>query len=487
MAHWSGEVEFDFVGDENQGNFVATGKVVPMLTQLLAAGNVEGAMRLYEGSNASVAAELLAQASSLSSVSQKHLGQMFLMARDFGSAAKVFEQGRRFGDAAQMHEKAGDFAAAARCYEKEGDLPHAAAALERSGQIDAALALYQRSQNFEAMAECLARQKRFFDAALVYQRLNNVRGEVEMLRLVPVTDPKRIEAVKRLGDLLERHGHLAPAAQLLVETLQQVQQASGDRELLASLIRRLEAMGKHEHANQVRSFAQKQLTSGSVAAPPKPNVPAAPAAAAAVAVAAAPAKKSGSGDPFDNFVDPFGGAVGPAAAAAPAPAPTPIPADPFDSFADPFQGGAQARANNDAYSYLKAIPIFGELALADMKDLYRICEGAAWQSGATVIEQGVQGKGLVVILAGSVQVLRVDGAKTLPLATLSAGSYVGEISLVDDAPTSARVAAQGEVKALFISRARFEQYLYTHEAAALKIYTLFTKTLAERLRQANKR
>ncbi|MBI5545480.1 MAG: cyclic nucleotide-binding domain-containing protein, partial [Deltaproteobacteria bacterium] len=89
--------------------------------------------------------------------------------------------------------------------------------------------------------------------------------------------------------------------------------------------------------------------------------------------------------------------------------------------------------------------------------------------------------------AGTVQVLRVDGAKVVPLASLQQGQYVGELSLVDEAPTSARVVAQSGVRGMFISRLRFQQYLYTHEAAALRIYTLFTKTLAERLRQANKR
>jgi CRP-like cAMP-binding protein len=86
-----------------------------------------------------------------------------------------------------------------------------------------------------------------------------------------------------------------------------------------------------------------------------------------------------------------------------------------------------------------------------------------------------------------VQVVSVQGSATKPLATLGPGAYVGEISLVDDAPTSARVVAKSPVRALVISREKFQQYLYSHETAALRIYTLFTKTLSERLRVANKR
>jgi len=47
---------------------------------------------------------------------------------------------------------------------------------------------------------------------------------------------------------------------------------------------------------------------------------------------------------------------------------------------------------------------------------------------------------------------------------------------------SAHVRARTAVRALRISRAAFEHYLDTHEAAALRIYRLFTQNLAERVR-----
>jgi len=494
MSRAGGEVEFEFLGDESEGgNFVATGKVVPMLTTLLAKGDVEGAMQLYEGCDTTVAAELLTQSKTMSSISLKNLGAMFVLARDFTSAATVFESGKRYADAAKMFEQGSDFIAAARCHERAGELPKAAAAFERAGKPDAALELYQKLGPSEELALCMARQHLYWEAAKVYAQLNNTKGEVENLRMVPMTSPNRIPAVKRLGDLMERHGHLGPAAQLLVETLQQLQAAQGDRELLTTLIRRFEAMGRHDHAERVRALSMKQLGPGagteapgslaprpSPSAPPRlapqppPSAPAPVRASAATVMPADPFKAAAapaSSDPFASFVDPFGGggaSSGAAASSKAAPAAAPVPA-------------------NDGYGQLKAIPIFGELALPDMKDLHRISEATIYAPGFTIIEQGVKGVGLVVILQGSVQVLRVDGGKTTPLATLSPGSYVGELSLVDDAPTSARVVAQEPVRALVISRERFSQYLYTHEAAATRIFMLFTRTLAERLRQANKR
>lgn len=108
-----------------------------------------------------------------------------------------------------MYEQGGDYASAARCFETAGDFAKAAAAKERAGDVAGALALYLKANAHEAMAECLNRAQRFFEAAQVYQKLSNVRAEVEMLRMVPVDDPNRLPAVKRLSDLLERHGHMA--------------------------------------------------------------------------------------------------------------------------------------------------------------------------------------------------------------------------------------------------------------------------------------
>lgn len=473
MSRAGGEIEFEFQDDASEeGSFVATGKVVPMLTTLLASGKVEEAMQLFEGCEAGVAADLIAQTKTMSSVSLKNLGAMFVLARDFGSAAKVYESGKKFGEAAKLYEQANDLAAASRCYEKDGNLGKVAALLERAGKGEEALEIHRKLGPTEEMAHCMSRQHRFWEAAQIYQHLGNVRSEVESLRLVPVASPDRLSAVKRLGDLMEAHGQLGQAAQLLIETAGQVPAALSDRELLAALVRRLETLGRNDQADRVRGFLQKLLGPGTPAAA-QPQLTAATVTAVVTPVPAKPAPapkpRPASADPFDTLVDPFGGGALPAASATVTTAVvTPRPA-------------------NDGYGQLKAIPIFGELALPDMKDLHRISEPVNYPPGSTIIEHGVEGVGLVVILQGEVQVLRVDGATAVPLATLGAGSYVGELSLVDEAPTSARVQAKTPVRALLISRARFQQYLYTHEAASTRIYMLFTRTLAERLRQANKR
>ncbi|MDY7230072.1 cyclic nucleotide-binding domain-containing protein [Hyalangium rubrum] len=134
------------------------------------------------------------------------------------------------------------------------------------------------------------------------------------------------------------------------------------------------------------------------------------------------------------------------------------------------------------YGYLKAIPIFGELSLEDMKDLYRVAQQVLIPEGATVLEKGAQGSGLFVLLEGTVDVFSGPEPDAKRLNTLGPGAYLGEISLIQDGPTSAHVRARTAVRALRITRAGFQHYLDTHEGAALRIYRLFTRNLAARVR-----
>ncbi|NVJ01029.1 cyclic nucleotide-binding domain-containing protein [Myxococcus sp. AM009] len=143
---------------------------------------------------------------------------------------------------------------------------------------------------------------------------------------------------------------------------------------------------------------------------------------------------------------------------------------------------AQQPPPPDGYEYLKAIPLFGELPLVDMKDLYQLARPVQFAQGATVLEKGAPGSGLLVLLEGTVDVLVGPEPGARLLNTLGPGAFIGEISLILDGDTSAQVCARTAVRALRVTRVDFQHYLDTHEAAALRILRLFTEKLAERVR-----
>ncbi len=419
MSTWA--AEFDFVEDgSGEGKFVNSTNVSGQLHTLIGRGEVDQAARIYEENGGAAASALLDEAKLASSNTRRLMAEMFKKARDFGNSARVLEMNGQIAEAAALYEQSGAFAEAAAAHQRAGQLAEAAAAFERVGQIQAAIDLYRQADQKESLADCLARHERYAEAAEVYRQLRNVRAEVEMLRAVPLTDPGRVASIRRLARLLEQFGRGEQAVQLILADFRTHEGARRDPELQATAIRLLEAAGRTEEAEKLKAALARVGTAPS-APPSRPST---------------------------------------------APGSNPAPGD------------AGLPASGEAYGYLKAIPIFGELNLADMRDLFRIAREVHHPDGTRLIEQGTPSPGLWVIIAGRVEVRAGDKR----LNTLEAGAYVGEISLVRDAPTSATVIAQGAVRALLVPKQVFEHYLYEHPAAAIAIYRLFAQNLADRVR-----
>lgn len=77
--------------------------------------------------------------------------------------------------------------------------------------------------------------------------------------------------------------------------------------------------------------------------------------------------------------------------------------------------------------------------------------------GTVLIREGDEGRGLFLILAGEVDVTKDDGGTRVPLASLKAGDVFGEISLIEQSPTTATVTAARRTTVMFLARELFER------------------------------
>jgi CRP-like cAMP-binding protein len=107
-----------------------------------------------------------------------------------------------------------------------------------------------------------------------------------------------------------------------------------------------------------------------------------------------------------------------------------------------------------------------------------------------VIEQNALGDALYVIARGEVRVSRdVDGdashAASEEIGRLKEGEVFGEMSLIDDVLTSARVTTASPCRLLKLPRPAFEQLLQQDEKLAVKVYRSFSRTLSDRLRRTS--
>ena len=124
---------------------------------------------------------------------------------------------------------------------------------------------------------------------------------------------------------------------------------------------------------------------------------------------------------------------------------------------------------------LAQVPLFSELSKRHLARVASVAEHKHCLAGSTLVLAGSPGDAFYVILDGEAQV-DVPGGPV----PLGAGSFFGEMAIIDGAPRSATVSAVTDVVVLVIPRARFLALLAGEPKVALAILA----TLVQRLREA---
>lgn len=133
---------------------------------------------------------------------------------------------------------------------------------------------------------------------------------------------------------------------------------------------------------------------------------------------------------------------------------------------------------------LQRIPLFSDLAAADVRELIRIGRTLAMDANTVVFQEGDVGDTLYVILSGAVLVSRTDeSGQDVALATLQSGDFFGELALIDLEPRSARVATVAPCRFFLLDRNEFLN-LMSHLPRRL---TVFLVGISAKIRQANEK
>lgn len=123
---------------------------------------------------------------------------------------------------------------------------------------------------------------------------------------------------------------------------------------------------------------------------------------------------------------------------------------------------------------LRRIPLFAELAPADLQRVAAISEERSYSDGDLIGAVGELGDEMHVVLDGTVRVVRTDGQT---IATRAAGDVVGEMSVITRAPRVASLIADGDARTLRIEHRDFEAMVRERPEIALAVM----RVLAERL------
>ena len=131
---------------------------------------------------------------------------------------------------------------------------------------------------------------------------------------------------------------------------------------------------------------------------------------------------------------------------------------------------------------LGKLRIFGGLSDDELAKFSAIISEESYPPKAVIIEENTEGERLYIIKRGTVSVSKIDGEVETELVKLVAGEEFGEMSLIEDAKTSARVTAYNDVECITISRDQFQEMVDSDVNISSKVYKNFTKVLSERLR-----
>ena len=133
---------------------------------------------------------------------------------------------------------------------------------------------------------------------------------------------------------------------------------------------------------------------------------------------------------------------------------------------------------------IRRVPLFSMLTVVQAEAVASAVAKHRFKRGDVIVEQGRKSDALTIILTGRARVVCSDArGREVILATLYPGDYVGEMSLIDDAPHSASVLAEVQIDALMLGRQEFAHCMPEADSMAYGVL----RGLAQRLRHADRK
>jgi len=132
----------------------------------------------------------------------------------------------------------------------------------------------------------------------------------------------------------------------------------------------------------------------------------------------------------------------------------------------------------------KVLFIFSELTDGDVEWLAQAGERVHFDPGSVLIPLGARVENVYFVLDGRLAIRTRSGD---PIALLESGEIVGEMSLVDPAPTTVSVEVVAQSTLLRLPNARVREKLAADLGFASRFYRALCVFLADRMRQTTQR
>lgn len=141
----------------------------------------------------------------------------------------------------------------------------------------------------------------------------------------------------------------------------------------------------------------------------------------------------------------------------------------------------------EALRAFREIPLLSSLSDDELYEIVRICTMRAYDPGEFVFRQGDEGRSLMIVASGRIEIVLEGDRAADAVARLGPGDVLGELSLIDAGPRSATAIATSETTVYELTGEAFETLRQQQHPAAYKIVRTLARVACARLRGVNER
>jgi len=135
------------------------------------------------------------------------------------------------------------------------------------------------------------------------------------------------------------------------------------------------------------------------------------------------------------------------------------------------------------YEEIRSSPLFIGVPDKLVKKIATYFNGRNYNAGDNIIKENDIGDFMFIVLSGQVDILK--GPKSIKLATLGPGIFVGEGALVSGAPRNATVVAATPVKLAVIYKDVYDKMITTHSAISITLIKTHKERCKDTLKKVN--
>lgn len=134
---------------------------------------------------------------------------------------------------------------------------------------------------------------------------------------------------------------------------------------------------------------------------------------------------------------------------------------------------------------LQKVEMFKGLTFPEVNKIGALCKETTFEPGDIILEEDKPGEALFIIKSGKARVVKMEGGMEKQLAQVGDGEHIGEMSLMDEMRTSARVIAEATTECLVLHKEDLDLLMKTDDKLHIKILRAMIRTMALRLRRTD--